>query len=114
MRSSTWLANQSIAGTNGCVGSTQPRSVRAAISKRHVGLHHACWIEQSNSSKAAFLPARSYCSLIFLLLSTFVFLTPMVSLAQRPTTLSAASVAILPISPVLTLEDNLYVSVHLV
>src|SRR5260221_670870 len=29
------------------VGSTQPRSVRAAISKRHVGLHHACWIEHS-------------------------------------------------------------------
>lgn len=47
MRSSTWLANQSIAGKNGCVGSTQPRSVRAAISKRHVGLHHACWIEHS-------------------------------------------------------------------
>jgi 2-iminobutanoate/2-iminopropanoate deaminase len=73
-------------------------------------------------------------------LSTFVFLTPMVSLAQRPTTMSAASVANpemfvpemttsatfsckfptpcqpmnkLPFSPGLTLGDTLYVSGHL-
>jgi 2-iminobutanoate/2-iminopropanoate deaminase len=46
-------------------------------------------------------------------LSTFVFLTPMVSLAQRPTTMSAASVAKLPFSPGLTLGDTLYVSGHL-
>jgi 2-iminobutanoate/2-iminopropanoate deaminase len=46
-------------------------------------------------------------------LSTFVFLTPVVSLAQRPTTMSAASVAKLPFSPGLTLGDTLYVSGHL-
>jgi 2-iminobutanoate/2-iminopropanoate deaminase len=46
-------------------------------------------------------------------LSTFVFLTPMVSLAQLPTTMSAASVAKLPFSPGLTLGDTLYVSGHL-
>src|SRR5258708_36683166 len=46
-------------------------------------------------------------------LSTFVFLTPMVSLAQRPTTMSAASAAKLPFSPGLTLGDTLYVSGHL-
>jgi len=46
-------------------------------------------------------------------LSTFVFLTPMISLAQRPTTMSAASVAKLPFSPGLTLGDTLYVSGHL-
>src|SRR5260370_15805743 len=51
--------------------------------------------------------------LIVPFLSTFVFLTPMVSLAQRPTTMSAASVAKLPFSPGLTLGDTLYVSGHL-
>jgi 2-iminobutanoate/2-iminopropanoate deaminase len=51
--------------------------------------------------------------LIVLFLPTFVFLTPMVSLAQRPTTMSAASVAKLPFSPGLTLGDTLYVSGHL-
>ncbi len=50
--------------------------------------------------------------LIVPFLSTFVF-TPMVSLAQRPTTMSAASVAKLPFSPGLTLGDTLYVSGHL-
>jgi 2-iminobutanoate/2-iminopropanoate deaminase len=51
--------------------------------------------------------------LIVPFLPTFVFLTPMVSLAQRPTTMSAASVAKLPFSPGLTLGDTLYVSGHL-
>ena len=46
-------------------------------------------------------------------LSTFVFLTPVVSLAQRPTTMSAASVAKLPFSRGLGLGDTLYVSGHL-
>ena len=51
--------------------------------------------------------------LIVPFLPTFVFLTPVVSLAQRPTTMSAASVAKLPFSPGLTLGDTLYVSGHL-
>ena len=52
--------------------------------------------------------------LIIPFLPTFVFLTPIVSLAQRPTTMSAASVAKLPFSPGLTLGDTLYVSGHFV
>jgi 2-iminobutanoate/2-iminopropanoate deaminase len=51
--------------------------------------------------------------LIVPFLPAFVFLTPMVSLAQRPTTMSAARVAKLPFSPGLTLGDTLYVSGHL-
>jgi len=47
------------------------------------------------------------------LLSTFALLTPTVSLAQQPTTMSAKSVAKLPFSPGLELGDTLYVSGHL-
>jgi 2-iminobutanoate/2-iminopropanoate deaminase len=47
------------------------------------------------------------------LLSTFALLTPTVSLAQRPNTMSAKSVAKLPFSPGLELGDTLYVSGHL-
>jgi len=70
----------------------------------------------SNSSRAAFLPVRNYWSKRFLivpLLSTFALLTPTVSLAQQPTTMSAKSVAKLPFSPGLELGDTLYVSGHL-
>jgi 2-iminobutanoate/2-iminopropanoate deaminase len=62
------------------------------------------------------LSARSYWLKRFLivpLLSTFALLTPTVSLAQQPTTMSAKSVAKLPFSPGLTLGDTLYVSGHL-
>jgi 2-iminobutanoate/2-iminopropanoate deaminase len=60
--------------------------------------------------------ARSYWLKLFWIvpfLSTFALLTPTASLAQRPTTMSAASVAKLPFSPGLTLGDTLYVSGHL-
>jgi 2-iminobutanoate/2-iminopropanoate deaminase len=59
---------------------------------------------------------RSYwlkCFLIVPLLSTFALLTPTVSHAQQPTTMSAKSVAKLPFSPGLELGDTLYVSGHL-
>jgi len=72
-------------------------------------------ISASNSS-SAFLSARSYWLKRFLivpLLSTFALLTPIVSLAQQPTTMSAKSVAKLPFSPGLELGDTLYVSGHL-
>jgi len=61
----------------------------------------------SNSSRAAFLPVRNYWSKRFLivpLLSTFALLTPTVSLAQQPTTMSAKSVAKLPFSSGLELD----------
>ena len=51
--------------------------------------------------------------LIVQLLSTFALLSPIVSLAQQPTTMSAKSVAKLPFSPGLELGDILYVSGHL-
>jgi 2-iminobutanoate/2-iminopropanoate deaminase len=51
--------------------------------------------------------------LIVPLLSTFALLTPTVSHAQQPTTMSAKSVAKLPFSPGLELGDTLYVSGHL-
>jgi 2-iminobutanoate/2-iminopropanoate deaminase len=51
--------------------------------------------------------------LIVPFLSTFALLTPTVSLAQQPTTMSAKSVAKLPFSPGLELGDTLYVSGHL-
>jgi 2-iminobutanoate/2-iminopropanoate deaminase len=59
---------------------------------------------------------RSYwlkCFLIVPLLSTFALLTPTVSHAQQPTTMSGKSVAKLPFSPGLELGDTLYVSGHL-
>ena len=51
--------------------------------------------------------------LIVPLLSTFALLSPIVTLAQQPTTMSANSVAKLPFSPGLELGDILYVSGHL-
>ena len=51
--------------------------------------------------------------LIVPLLSTFALLSPIVTLAQQPTTMSAKSVAKLPFSPGLELVDTLYVSGHL-
>ena len=51
--------------------------------------------------------------LIVPLLSTFALLSPIVTLAQQPTTMSAKSVAKLPFSPGLELGDILYVSGHL-
>jgi hypothetical protein len=48
--------------------------------------------------------------LIVPLLSTFALLSPIVTLAQQPTTMSAKSVAKLPFSPGLELGDILYVS----
>ena len=53
------------------------------------------------------------CFLIVPLFSTFGLLSPIVSLAQQPTTMSAKSVAKLPFSPGLELGDILYVSGHL-
>jgi 2-iminobutanoate/2-iminopropanoate deaminase len=47
------------------------------------------------------------------LLVIFAFLTPTVSHAQQPATMSAKSVARLPFSPGLQLGDTLYVSGHL-
>ena len=70
----------------------------------------------SNSSRPAFLSARSYWLKRFLivpLLSTFALLTGTVSLAQQPTMMSAQNVAKLPFSPGLELGDILYVSGHL-
>jgi hypothetical protein len=63
-------------------------------------------IAASNSS-SAFLSASGYWFKRFLivpLLSTFALLTPTVSLAQQPTTMSAKSVAKLPFSPGLELD----------
>ncbi|HXM05188.1 MAG TPA: RidA family protein [Chthoniobacterales bacterium] len=50
---------------------------------------------------------------IVLLLSTLALLSPIVTLAQQPTTMSAKSVGKLPFSPGLELGDILYVSGHL-
>jgi enamine deaminase RidA (YjgF/YER057c/UK114 family) len=76
----------------------------------------SAWNFPDSERRDNILSARSYWLkrfLIVFLLSTFVSLTPTVSLVQQPTTMSAKSVAKLPFSPGLELGDTLYVSGHL-